>query len=41
MEGIAMMISTRAGVSVQILSISWFSRSRLLKNFEEMATIDT
>jgi len=40
-EGMAMTISTRAGVNVQILSISWFSRRRLLKNCEEMVTIDT
>lgn len=36
-----MTISTSAGVSVQILSISWFSKSRLLKNFEETAAMDT
>lgn len=40
MEGMAIMISTMAGVNVQILSISCLSRRRLLKNLDETAAIE-
>lgn len=41
MEGMAIRINTKAGVNVQILSISWFSSNKLLKNLEETAAIET